>query len=154
MAQMTLGSRAVTDERQGKRSLLKLPMAPRGREAKNKHQPPMPPKMDAWAVKQERQQLLNRRRIKVIMNPLSSPLPCNHCHHDCISMQKAYGHSCCRVFHFAYWIPLGQDDQGGPCLSADTCCYSDAHVRRTRVVPTPAELFKEHIILYHFLFSL
>jgi hypothetical protein len=33
-------------------------------------------------------------------------------------------------------------------------CYSDARVRRTRVVPTPAELFKEHIVLYHFVSAL
>jgi hypothetical protein len=33
-------------------------------------------------------------------------------------------------------------------------CYSDARVRRTRVVPAPPELFNEHIVLYHLLFSL
>ena len=33
-------------------------------------------------------------------------------------------------------------------------CYSNARVCRTQVVPTPAELFKDHIVLYHFLFSL
>jgi hypothetical protein len=38
--------------------------------------------------------------------------------------------------------------------SADDHCYSGTRVRRTRVVPTPAELFKEHIVLYHLLSSL
>jgi hypothetical protein len=83
--------------------------------------PPMPPKMDAWAVKQERQRLLNCWRIEVVTNPLASPLPSDYHHHDCIVMRKAYGHSCCGVFHFAYWTPLGQDNHRGPCLSADTC---------------------------------
>jgi hypothetical protein len=83
--------------------------------------PPMPPKMDAQAVKQERQRLLNCWWIEVVTNPLASPLPSDYQHHDCIVMQKAYGHSRCGVFHFAYWTPLGQDNHRGPCLSADTC---------------------------------
>jgi hypothetical protein len=88
--------------------------------------------MDAWAVKQERQRLLNCWRIEVITNPLPSPLPSDHRHHDFIAMRKAYGHSLCGVFHFAYRTSLGQDIHGGPYLSADACPSSNRHTAVAR----------------------
>lgn len=44
-------------------------------------------------------------------------------------MRKEYGKSRCGVFHFAYWIPLGQVH---PCLSADTCPSSYRHTAVAR----------------------
>ena len=93
--------------------------------------PAPPPNADPLTIEKERQRLLKRRRDEVVTSPLPAPLPCDHRHHDFEVMRKAYGHSRCGVFHFAYWIPVGQNKEG-PCPSADTCPPSYRHTAVAR----------------------